>query len=172
MFENLTFKNIVIGVIVLFVLYYIYNNYFSENFANSQEYPHEIWGVNAGNQIYKAPIPCVNGNSCQWQQMWGPIGPDGNGMGMKNISQGDFDLYGVAANPNEKGNVYRCAKPCNGGKEWTQVPGTLKQVSHGKDSVWGVADDNSIWFCPNSKAAPCTGNWKQTNGQLAGIDAV
>ena len=171
MFENLTLKNVLIAIIVLYVLYYVYSNYLTENFA-TQDYPHEIWGVNGATQIFKAPLPCINGNACQWNQVWGPIGQDGNGMGMTNISQGDFDIYGIAANANEKGNIYRCAKPCNGGKEWNQVTGTLKQVSHGKDSVWGVAADNSIWNCPNSKESPCTGNWKQTNGGLTGIDAV
>jgi hypothetical protein len=35
------------------LLYYVYNKYFTENFANSQSFPHEVWGVNGANQIYK-----------------------------------------------------------------------------------------------------------------------
>ena len=107
----------------------------------------EIWVIDSENKIWKAPLPCVNRN-CKWTNI--------NGI-FKQISQGANDIWGIAPD----NSISRCSKPCNG--TWIKVQGFLKQISAGIDTVWGIDNNKNIKYCNNTKASPCTGDWKNIN---------
>ncbi len=119
--------------------------------------PNEVYGVNAGHNIYKAPLPCVN-NQCQWAQIPGQL---------KYISNGEFDIWGTG--PGSWAPIWRCEKPCTG--NWVSVPGSLATVTVGKDHVFGTNDNGNIYQCPHTKEAPCTGQWSQVDVGLSQISA-
>jgi hypothetical protein len=126
-----------------------------------------IWGRDKGNKIYLCPRPCtggwklidgaltqldvddefvwgVNGNqdiwvrpvdgSGTWKQIPGKlihVSPSGNGY-----------VWGT----NQNNDVYRCKKPCAGGRNWKKIPGGLKMIDGGEREICGVSKDNNL-FC-------------------------
>ena len=148
-------------IITIIFIYIIYNHFLSENFTeiNNITQKEEVWGINAKNQIWKSPLPCVNGY-CNWSRVNGKI---------RQISQGENDIWGISDSNSDKYrtdidkryNIYKCLKPCKG--EWINIPVSLKQISVGKDVVWGIDISNNLIYCNNTIESPCTDNWKNAN---------
>ena len=182
MLENITLYNVISFIIIMILAYYLYKNYIQEGFAEKHHhhhahhahhqmglgitkkepvFPNEIWGASRDTSVWKTNLPCVGNHCGTWAKLPGP---------MKNITQTKFDVWGLNPTSNEKGNIYRCPKPCSG--NWQQVPGTMEQISAGENAIWGTSSDNKIFYCDNTYNNPCKGDWKQTNGALSVVSAL
>jgi len=71
-----------------------------------------VWGVNAGNQIWRCKAPCLDN---AWQQMGGAL---------KQIDVGKEYVYGVAPD----NTIWRCKLPCDG-SAWQRVAGGLTSIT-------------------------------------------
>ena len=111
----------------------------------------EVWGVNAGDQIFKRPAD----GSGHWQCLTGSL---------KHVSVGNGYVWGV----NRHDHIYKCKKPCFG--QWVLVSGRLKQIDAGHDYVYGVNSANHIFALPvngigSSRQIPGPpGNMKHVTG--------
>ncbi len=107
-----------------------------------------VWGVNSADQIFKRPIWSI-GYGDSWQQVPG---------GLRQVSASASDLvWGV----NGSGEIYRCAKPCEGGLAWERVLGNLSQISANDREVWGVNSADDVFHLPSQ---PCPEGKKRSNG--------
>ena len=107
-----------------------------------------LWGVNAGDQIFKCNRPCT-GN---WERIPG---------GLSQIDAGEMEVWGVQSS----GNIFK--RSVDGSGSWVRIPGALKHVSaSGNGYVWGVNKDDQIFKCK----MPCSGQWVLVDGSLKQID--
>ena len=100
----------------------------------------EIWGVAAGDRIYKRPAD----GSGTWINVPGAlthVSASGNGY-----------IWGV----NKNDDIYLCKKPCSGGSAWKHIPGKLRQIDGGEEYVFGSNAGMNV----HRRAIDGSGDWK------------
>ncbi len=106
----------------------------------------DMWGVNQHGSIFRRPADGTG----EWQPIQGSL---------KHVSAGPTDwVWGVNGND----DIYRCTVQGNCRGQWEQIPGKLKQIDVGSDSVWGVNSGNMIYTRP----VDGTGQWTNVPGIL------
>ena len=113
----------------------------------------DVWAVDTGGFIFQRPVD----GSGDWTFYFHI--PGGSGK-VKHISvSGNGYIWAITVD----GGIYKCRKPCTG--FWIIVPGKLKQIDGGRSSVYGVADDRTIWQRP----VDGHGEWREVDGELDSI---
>ena len=90
----------------------------------------DVWGVTIYFDVYTRPID----GSGDWQHIPGvlkQVSASGNGF-----------IWGVT----NFNNVLKCEKPCTG--DWIEVDGSFKQLDGGQNRVYGVSDNNELFYRP------------------------
>ncbi len=102
----------------------------------------EMWGVNAGDAIYKRPAD----GSGSWIRVDGAlrhVSASGNGY-----------IWGV----NKKHDIYVCKKPCSGA--WKHIPGKLRQIDGGEQYAFGSNAGKDVY----RRAIDGSGDWYKIPG--------
>ena len=96
-----------------------------------------IWGVNAGDAIYRCAQPC-KGN---WVNVPG---------GLRQVDTNDYEVWGTTS-----GNaIYK--RSIDGSGSWVRVSGAAFHVSaSGNGYIWAIGID----YCSYSCKKPCSGGW-------------
>ncbi|MEJ2147214.1 MAG: hypothetical protein P8020_18950 [Acidobacteriota bacterium] len=114
--------------------------------------PQYVWAIQQpGDRIYKRPVD----GSGDWRQVPG---------GLREVSA---SAAGMVWGVNGAGEIWRCAKPCQGGTAWQRVNGALSYVSANDREVWGVNGARQVWYRP----ADLSVDWKQAPGNLVQLSA-
>ena len=149
-----------------------------------------VWGLTEKNEVFSCEIPCKDWKEIGYYEMEQLDIDEENAWAVSSLGfvykhpvdgSGDWDLVAyITSDPgiirhvsasgngwlwaiNENKDIYKCKKPCEG--LWRQVPGKLKQLDGGQSSVYGVADDRTIWQRPIDG----TGEWREVDGELDSI---
>eukprot|EP00243_Klebsormidium_subtile_P003637 TRINITY_DN1721_c0_g2_i1.p1 TRINITY_DN1721_c0_g2~~TRINITY_DN1721_c0_g2_i1.p1 ORF type:complete len:377 (-),score=63.17 TRINITY_DN1721_c0_g2_i1:360-1490(-) len=91
----------------------------------------DVWGVNSVNQVWHL----VND---AWVNVPGPNG----GNTIKHVTTGGRGVWAI----DTSGSVYRWASSNSKDGVWSKVPGWLKYIDSGSNSVWGVNDNDQIFY--------------------------
>ena len=127
----------------------------------------DVWVIDSDNNIKYCNndknSPCYN-DITFWKSVarnnLNETGESEDSIILNQISTGEDDTWVIKNN----GDTFKCNKPCNG--NWIRVPGNFRQISVGKDAVWGVNDEN-IKYCINTVNYPCNDNkWVNINSNL------
>jgi len=135
-----------------------------------------LWGISkntAGDLFHCENSSVAGGKKCEnrpgvtspWLQADNM--PPGD-LEWRQLDVGETEVWGVATQtdgiPNEENLIYKRNVDGTLTDEWELVHGRLTHVSVGKDWIWGVNEDDDVWYCENSSTEdPDTGEINWTN---------